>query len=113
MSKITSLDFNKVRDLSAYKFHAETFIENDGSITISLDEIDLVENDVDEDKALSKMAHAILEYSNDYYKDFAYWARGDRKSHIPFVFKSLLLNDVLRIGGLIECRPGRKEGEHG
>lgn len=101
-------DFNILEEiLSTYKFHAEIFTEDDGTITISLDEIDLVENDIDEDKALSKMAHAILEYSNDYYKDFTYWARGDRKSHIPFVFKSLLLNDVLKIGGLIECRPGK------
>ena len=30
--------------LSAYKFTAEKYIEDDGSITLSLNEIDLVEN---------------------------------------------------------------------
>jgi len=93
--------------LAAYSFHAETFIEEDGSITISLDEIDLVENAPDIPGAISKLANAILEYSEDYYNEFAYWSRGDRKIHIPYVFKALILNDVNKIGGLIKCRRGK------
>ena len=93
--------------LAAYSFHAETLIEEDGSVTISLDEIDLVENAPDMPGAISKLADAILEYSNDYYKEFAYWSRGDRKAHIPYVFKALILNDVGKIGGLIKCRRGK------
>ena len=92
--------------LSAYMFHAQVFTEDDGSVTISLDEIDLVENAADKQSALNKLAAAILEYSEDYYNDFAYWARGDRKSHIPYVFKSLIANDSQKIGGYIQCRPG-------
>jgi len=95
--------------LAAYSFHAETLIEEDGSVTISLDEIELVENASDVPGAVSKLAHAILEYSEDYYKEFAYWSRGDRKSHIPYVFKALILNDVDKIGGLIKCRRGKKK----
>jgi len=93
--------------LAAYSFHAETLIEDDGSVTISLDEIDLVENAPDVQQAAFKLAKAILEYSEDYYKEFAYWSRGDRKTHIPYVFKALILNDVGKIGGLIKCRRGR------
>ena len=93
--------------LSAYSFHAEVFYEEDGSATISLDEVDLVENDIDEKGALLKLAAAILDYSEDYYKDFVYWARGGRKSHLPYVLKALILNDVEKIGGVIECRPGK------
>jgi len=93
--------------LAAYSFHAETLIEEDGSVTISLDEIDLVENAPDMPGVISKLANAILEYSNDYYNEFAYWSRGDRKAHIPYIFKALILNDVGKIGGLIKCRRGK------
>ena len=92
--------------LSVYTFHAEILKENDGSITISLDAIDLVENGVDEREAVHKLSCAILEYSEDYYKDYAYWARGERKRHLPYVLKALILNDAEKIGGLIECRHG-------
>jgi len=93
--------------LSAYSFHAETFVEDDGSVTISLDEIDLAENAPDIPAAVSKLANAILEYSEDYYKEFAYWSRGNRKTHIPYVFKALILNDTGKIGALIKCRHGK------
>jgi len=52
------------------------------------------------------MAEAILEYSEDYYKDFEIWAKGWRIPHIPYVLKALMLNDLEKIGGLITCRPG-------
>ena len=93
--------------LSAYSFHAETLHEDDGSVTISLDEIDLVENATDLPGAIHKLACAILEYSEDYYGEFTYWSRGDRKSHIPYVFKALILNDAGKIGALIKCRHGK------
>ena len=93
--------------LAAYSFNAETLIEDDGSVTISLDEIDLVENAPNIQEAVSKLAHAILEYSEDYYNEFSYWSRGDRKTHIPYIFKALILNDVNKIGGLIKCRRGK------
>ena len=93
--------------LSAYNFTADVFIEQDGSVTMSLHEIDIVENADNEQSAINKLACAILEYSEDYYNDFAYWARGARKAHIPFVFKALILNNTEKIGGLIKCRRGR------
>ena len=93
--------------LSAYSFHAETLTEDDGSVTLSLDEIDLAENAPDVAAAKSKLAHAILEYSKDYYDEFSYWARGARTSHIPYVFKALILNDADKIGDLIKCRRGK------
>ena len=101
-------DFSVMENLlSAYFFNAEALKEDDGSITLSLDEIDLVENANDMPGAITKLASAILEYSEDFYKEFAYWSRGSRKSHIPYVFKALILNDVDKIGGLIKCRHGK------
>ena len=93
--------------LSAYTFHAEAFYENDGSVVVSLDEIALVETGVDESDAVHKMAQAILEYSEDYRNDLSYWARGNGKAHLPYVFKALLLNDAEKIMELIVCRRGK------
>ena len=93
--------------LLGYSFHAETLIEDDGSVTISLDEIELAENAMDIQEAKAKLAGAILEYANDYYKEFAYWSRGSKKSQIPYIFKALILNDVSKIGELIKCRHGK------
>jgi hypothetical protein len=92
--------------LSPYYFTADLFFEEDGSVTLSLVEIDLIENGADESDALMKLARGILEYAEDYYNDFTYWARGSRKTHLPYVFKALILNDPEKIGGLIQCRRG-------
>jgi len=92
--------------LAAYHFTADVYIEEDNSVTMSLVEIDIVENAPDEQKAKEKLSRSILEYSLDFYNDFAYWARGGRKAHIPYVFKSLILNDAEKIGGVIQCRRG-------
>jgi len=93
--------------LAAYTFSADEFHEEDGSITLSLNEMDLIENGLDRQDAVTKLAKSILEYSEDYYKDFPYWARGNRRPHMPYVFKSLIMNDVELIGGLITCHPGK------
>jgi len=92
--------------LAAYSFHAKLFVEDNGSVTLSLDEIDIIENSTTEHEAKQKLAEAILDYAEDYYTDFHIWSRGDRKAHIPYVFKALILNDVDKIGGELVCRHG-------
>jgi len=92
--------------LEPYIFTTEELVEDDGSITLSLDQIDLVENGKDRQEATKKMAAALLEYAEDYYTDFAYWARGDRKTHIPYVLKALIINDIDKIGEQLQCRHG-------
>jgi hypothetical protein len=92
--------------LGAYSFSAQEWIEDNGSVTLVLDQIDLVENGADRQEAIQKLAAGILGYAEDYYADFNLWARGDRANHVPYVFKTLIVNDVQKIGGLIQCRPG-------
>ena len=95
--------------LEAYEFNASKYIEDDGSVTLSLDAIDLVENASTEGEAILKLAESILEYANDYYDNFDYWNRGNRKSHVPYVIRALILNDSQKIGGLLKCHPGKTE----
>ena len=94
--------------LTGYSYTAIRMDEEDGSITLALNELDLVENGKDEDDARLKLANAILEYAEDLYNDFTYWSSApNRKSHIPYVFKALSIRDPRKIGDSIKCRAGK------
>jgi hypothetical protein len=95
------------RLLDAYRFTARKYEEDNGSVTLGLVEIDLIENGVNEDEAKAKLSKSILEYAEDYYNEFSfYFSAPNRKHHLPYVIKSLILNDVNKIGALIKCRHG-------
>lgn len=102
-------DFHFMEELLAgYTYSAVRMDEKDGSVTLALNEIDLVENGQDENDARLKLASAILEYAEDYYADFSYWGSApNRKSHMPYVFKALFIGDIQKIGDSIQCRAGK------
>lgn len=94
--------------LTPYTFTAQSFVETDGSITLSLDQIDLIENGKTEAEAKQELAKAIIDYAEDYYNQFSVWnAAPNRKAHFPYVLKSLILNDPKEIGELIQCQAGK------
>jgi len=94
--------------LEAYQFTAQKYVEEDGSVTLALNEIDLVENAENEPTARIKLAAAILEYASDYYNDYAYWSSApNRKKHIPYVFKALIMEDVEKLGESLVCQDGK------
>jgi hypothetical protein len=94
--------------LAIYSFSAISYTENDGSITLSLNEIDLIENAASEPEAKLLLAKAILEYAQDYYDEYQIWSIAqNRKNHIPYILKALIIDDVQKIGDSIKCLPGR------
>lgn len=94
--------------LKAYQFTAQKFTENDGSITLSLNEIDLIENAIDEASARLALGNAILNYSIDYYNDYAFYSHSpNRKGHIPYIFKALIMDNPQNIGETILCQDGK------
>ena len=94
--------------LKGYSYSALRMDEEDGSVTLALNEIDLVENGRDEAEAREKLAKAILEYAEDYYNDFSYWSSApNRRAHIPYVFKALFIGDIHKIGDSIQCQAGK------
>lgn len=99
--------FESVLDI--YEFTANKYIEDDDSITLSLNEIDLIENDVNEQSAKYALSKSILEYAEDYFNEFSLWsAAPNRKGHIPYVLKALILDDPEKIGELITiCQNGK------
>ena len=97
--------------LTGYSYSAVRMEEEDGSVTLALNELDLVENGRDEKDARTKLAAAILEYAEEFYTDFSYWGSApNRKSHIPYVFKALFIGDIQKIGESIQCQAGSPFG---
>lgn len=94
--------------LDVYTFTAERFTEPDGSVTLSLNEIDLVENALTEKDARLLLGKAILEYAMEYYNEYQIYSKApNRKAHIPYVFKALLTDNGEKLGEDIICRDGK------
>lgn len=94
--------------LEAYDFTAMKYIEEDNTVTLSLNEIDLVENGKDEYEARLNMGKAILEYAMDYYNEYEVYSRSpNRKKHIPYIFKALIIDNPEKIGALLQCQDGK------
>ncbi len=94
--------------LKAYHFTAMKYMEDDGSVTLSLNEIDLVENDKNEQAARTALGNAILEYSTDYYNDYTLYSNSpNRREHIPYIFKALIMDSPEKIGESIQCQDGK------
>lgn len=90
--------------LQAYQFSAAKYIEDDHSITLSLNEIDLVENGRDEQEARLNLGKAILDYSLDYYNEYELYSHSpNRKGHIPYIFKALIIDDPDKTGDMAQC----------
>lgn len=87
------------------QFTAQRFLEDDGSITLSLNEIDLIENGENEDIARLKLANAILEYSREYNDNYAdYSQSANRKNHAPFIVQALDIDNPEKLRHMIICQ---------
>lgn len=94
--------------LSVYGFSATEFVETDGSVTLSCNELDLAENAATQEEAKLKLAQSILDYATDFYNDFPLWSSApNRKTHIPYILRALLLDDIHKIGACISCQAGK------
>lgn len=103
----SSLDMLK-EILKAYTLTAELFKEDDGTITASLKEIDIIVNGKDEEAVLRILAADLLEYAEDFYNDFEYWfSAPNRKAHLPYVLNILIQDSLEEIKGIITCQTGK------
>ena len=94
--------------LDIYRFTAKKYVEDDGSITLSLDQIDLAENGENEEIARQLLGESILEYADEYYDEYElYHSAPNRRDHLPYVLKALAINDPTKIGGSITCQAGK------
>ncbi len=94
--------------LQVYQFTAIRYLEEDGSITLSLNEIDLIENGKDEKELRLNLGSSILEYAMDYYNEYEIYSHSpNRKKHIPYIFKALIIDDPKKIGDMLQCQDGK------
>lgn len=91
--------------LEGYTLTIKKYVEEDGSITLSLNEIDLIENAKNEEEAKRKLGKAVLEYASDYYNDYELYSKSpNRKNQLPYIIKALIIDDPERIGSLLVCK---------
>lgn len=94
--------------LNDYHLTAEKFTEKDGSITLSLHELDIVANGSTLKLAKQELAKNLFEYAEEFYQDFAFWSKApNRKSHTPYVLKILLNENMDELISDIKCQPGK------
>lgn len=75
-------------------FNVEKYIEEDNSVTLSLNEFDLVVNEKNETTAISLLIDDLREYALEYYEDIEFWASDiNRKNQMKHIIKILLTND--------------------
>ncbi len=97
--------------LSNFTFSCESSVEEDGSVTLSLNEMDLVDNAPTFEKAKVEMGNDILEYAKEYYENFQmYYHAPNRKAHFPYVMKALFIYDGIKIGEGIKCECRAAQG---
>jgi len=86
---------------------AERYREDDGSVTLTLDQIDVAVNAPSEPEALVALSSDLQAYALEYYEHYPIWSISpNRKEHLPYVVKVLIAGDLKRIGDMIACRDG-------
>ena len=77
-------------------------MEADGSVTLLLDQIDIVVNATTEAEAVAELANDLREYAMDYRDYYAEWSIApNRKDHLLYVIKLLAANDISSIEKMI------------
>lgn len=103
----SSLDMIKEM-LKVYTFTADIYLEDDGTVTASLNEIDLIANGENEEEAINFLAKDLLEYSEEFYNDFEFWfSAPNRKKHLSYVLNVMIQDNLKEIAGLIKCQNGK------
>ena len=93
--------------VSDLKFVVNIYHENDGSVTLYLNELDIVVNSNDISSAKSNLVKDIIEYAEEYYKDFARYSNSpNRRSHLPYVIKALTAKSPKELENALTCPNG-------
>lgn len=94
--------------LDTIQYTAFIIPENDGSITLSLDSMDIVVNGATLDAAKTQLAQDIIEYAEEYYADYEEYSKSpNRKAHLPYVMKALIAESPKELEDAIVCRNGK------
>ncbi len=88
--------------LSYFEFKPEVISEDDGSITISVDDLELVVNAETITEALEELAYDLVDYSKRYMSKFPLYSNApNRRHHLPYVFRVLICQDVSEVKSML------------
>lgn len=94
---------------ATFTFEAELFHEEDGTVTATLKNFDLVENGENEDEAIDLLAEELVEYAHEYQNNFkTYFQAPNRHDHFPYIMNVLAQDDTEGVKSLIRCLVGEK-----
>lgn len=93
--------------VSGIKYIADEYWEEDGTVTLSLRDMDLVANGPDIASAKKALIQNIIEYAEEYYSSYElYHASPNRKPHLPYIMKALTAKNPGELEEAVLCRPG-------
>ena len=89
--------------LKVYKFTPEVLPEEDGSVTLALNELVLVVNAPTLEEAVNEIVREIKIYAEDYHERLQLFLNApNRKGHFPYLLRVWLCNDDLEIRSLLD-----------
>ena len=89
--------------LSNFSLKPEVLPEEDGSITLALDQVDISINADSLDQAKQEMAKELCLYARDYMERSQLFLNApNRRPHFPYVLRILLCDNVEEVGQLLE-----------
>lgn len=94
--------------VSGFEIIATQFHEDDGSVTLSVESLDLVANGPNAAAAKAVLARELIEYAEEYYQEFELYNRApNRKAHLPYVMRILTMPSERALEDVILCQPGK------
>lgn len=98
-----SFDHLKV-GFSTFTFDSTFFQEEDGTVTVTINGFDLVENGDTEDEALDLIVDELIEYANEYQDNFKlYFNAPNRRDQFPYIMNVLAQDNTEDIKSLINA----------
>lgn len=89
--------------LSCYSLKPDVIKETDGSITLSLDALDIYVNDASLDSAREQLVEDLKFYAQDYLQRSQLFLHApNRRGHFPYVLRILLCDTIEELKELLE-----------
>lgn len=94
--------------MNAEYIAVQLFYEDDGSVTLSTKDLDLVVNGPDLPRAKAALVRDLMEYAAEYDREVELYGRApNRKDHLPYVRKALAAQSPKELEDVIRCENGR------
>ncbi len=93
--------------VSSIKYVANKYVEDDGTITLSMKSLDITANGDTEAAAKSALVGSLIEYAEEFYEEFELYSKApNRRSHLPYVVKALTAKTPKDLEAAVVCQDG-------